>query len=86
MIKRLINYARNDFWNFLSWVAFGIGVIYVFLKVRGVLHSPIISDVIGIGSVAYFLGMKSQKIDSLESDLHELKTDFKSHCNNKRAH
>ncbi len=98
-VKRIIDYARRDFWDFLSWVAFAVGVIYVFLKVRGILHSPAISDLVGIGSVAYFLGKKSQKIDTLESDLssvktdlssvktdlYELKYDFKSHCN-KKAH
>lgn len=100
MIKKIIRYAREDFWDFLSWIAFAIGVIYVFLKVRGMLQSPVISDIIGIGSVAYFLGIKSQKIETVERDLnsvkgdiselkvdfHELKVDFKSHCTNKKAH
>ncbi len=99
-VKSAIDYARRDFWDFLSWVAFAVGVIYVFLKVRGILHSPIISDMIGIGSVAYFLGMKSQKLDRLERDLQkldlktermnensqELKYDFKAHILTKKAH
>ncbi len=85
MIKKIIRYAREDFWDFLSWIAFAIGVIYVFLKVRGILHSPVISDIIGIGSVAYFLGKKSQKLDAVEEDLHELKADFRAHCM-KKAH
>ncbi len=97
IIRRIINYARNDFWDFLSWVAFVIGVVYVFLKVRGILHSPVISDVIGIGSVAYFLASQHQEtkhikndlmkldrnVEKLSEEIHELKYDFRSHCSKK---
>ncbi len=86
MIRRLVQYARNDFWDLLSWIAFAVGFTYIFLKVAGILHSPFISDLIGVGSVAFFFGKHAQKLDTMEKDVNKLKSDFNEMKESFREH
>ncbi|MBI4439990.1 hypothetical protein HY638_03380 [Candidatus Woesearchaeota archaeon] len=63
----------NKFWDILAWIAFFIVVLYFFLKIVGVLNSPIGADVLALLSAAYFIGRYAQKIDTSLQDVEEIK-------------
>ena len=70
----------------LAWVAFFIFLIYLFLMLAGVLKSPIIADLIGVGSLGYFIGIQVQKLKILGRDVNEIKQELKIHTENKEIH
>ncbi len=77
----------------LSWIAFFIFLIYLFLRLAGILNSPIIADLLGVGSIGYFIGIQVQKLNNqiqklngLVSDVSEIKQELKTHIENREAH
>ncbi len=62
-----------------TWVAFSIIFIYFFLKIIGVLHSPLSADVIALASTAFIVGKYAKKFESGLEDTKELKKDFKKY-------
>ena len=52
----------------------------------GVLKSPIIADLIGVGSLGYFIGIQVQKLKRLGSDVNDIKQELKIHTKNKEIH
>lgn len=59
----------------------------------GVLKSPVIADLIGVGSLGYFIGIQVQKLNSQIQklnipirDVNEIKQELKTHIDNKEAH
>ncbi len=63
MAKRKIN-----IWDLLTYVAFGIIILYSFLKVLGYIKSPITLDIAFLSSVFYILGKYTMKIDYIAKD------------------
>lgn len=53
----------------LAWVAFAIVVLYFFLKIIGVLHSPITADLAALLSGAYFMGKFAKRIEDTFKDV-----------------
>jgi len=77
----------------MAWIAFFIFLIYLFLMLAGVLKSPIIADIIGVGSLGYFIGIQVQKLNNqiqklniLVRDVNEIKQELKIHTENKEIH
>ncbi len=62
----------------LAWVAFGIVIIYFFLKILGVIHSPISIDIIALLSGAFFVGQYAHKMDICFDDVGDIKEDIRS--------
>ncbi|HLC65102.1 MAG TPA: hypothetical protein VJI46_03200 [Candidatus Nanoarchaeia archaeon] len=65
--------VSKRFWDVLAWIAFFIVVLYFFLKIIGVLNSPISADVLALLSAAYFVGRYAQKIDTFLQDVENIK-------------
>mgnify|MGYP001578232845 CR=1 FL=1 len=79
--------------DILAWVAFFIFLIYLFLRLAGILTSPVIADLLGVGSIGYFIGVQVQKLnnqiqklDRIVKDVVEIKQELKMHIENKEAH
>jgi len=70
----------------LAWVALIIFLLYLLLMLTGVLKSPVIADIIGVGSLGYFLGIQVQKLNYVVKGLAEVKQQLKEHSQNKEAH
>ena len=70
----------------LAWVAFFIFLIYLFLRLAGILNSPIIADLLGVGSIGYFIGIQVQKLNRLIKDVYEVKQELRIHIENKESH
>jgi len=77
----------------LAWVAFFIFLIYLFLRLAGILNSPIIADLLGVGSIGYFIGIQAQKLNNqaqklnrLIKDVYEVKQELRTHIENKESH
>lgn len=68
---------KRSVWDILVWIAFGIIVMYLFLKILGVIKSPITIDIIALLSGAYFVGRYAKKIDDAFSDIETMKEDIK---------
>ena len=59
------------------WVAFIIVIIYLLLKILGVIKSPITIDIIALLSGAYFVGRYAKKIDDSFEDIENIKEDVR---------
>lgn len=69
--------AKKSIWDILVWVAFAIVVIYLFLKMLGIIKSPVTIDIIALLSGAYFVGRYAKKIDNTFSDIENIKDDVR---------
>ena len=70
----------------MAWIAFFIFLIYLFLRLAGILNSPIIADLLGVGSIGYFIGIQVQKLNRLIKDVYEVKQELRTHIENKESH
>jgi hypothetical protein len=61
----------------LGWIAFAIVVLYFFLKLLGVIHSPLTIDLIALISGAFFVGKYAMKLDYFFKDVENIKEDIK---------
>ena len=59
----------------------------------GILNSPIIADLLGVGSIGYFIGIQAQKLNNqaqklnrLIKDVYEVKQELRTHIENKESH
>jgi len=64
---------KRNIWDILGWVAFAIVVLYILLKVLGIIHSPITVDIVALLSGAYFVGRYAKKIDDTFRDVDDIK-------------
>ena len=53
----------------LAWIALIIFLLYLLLMLTGILKSPLIADIIGVGSLGYFLGIQVQKLNHVVKGL-----------------
>ena len=57
---------KTNIWDILSWVALGYILIWLILKVLGVINTPPIIEWSPAFAAVYFVGRTMQKIDNLE--------------------
>ena len=68
---------KRSIWDVLVWVAFIIVVLYLFLKLTGVIHSPLSFDIVALISGAYFVGRYTKKLDDVFGDIKKIKVHMK---------
>jgi len=68
---------KRNIWDILVWVAFAIVLIYILLKILGVIKSPVTIDIIALLSGAYFVGRYAKRIDDTFNDIENIKEDIK---------
>lgn len=61
----------------IGWIAFVIVALYFFLKITGVINSPMNIDLIALISVVFFVGKYAMKLDYLFKDVGYIKEDIK---------
>ncbi len=80
---RMIGLVRKVNWrkvlDVLGWVGFFYLIVYGFLKVFGVIHSPPILDAGALASVAFFAGGLAAKVDFMEKTLNEHGVELRRH-------
>ena len=69
--------AKKSIWDILVWVAFAIVIIYILLKILGIIQSPITVDIIALLSGAYFVGRYAKRIDDTFDDIVNVKEDVR---------
>lgn len=74
---RKINWVK--ILDILGWIGFFYLIIYGFLKVFGILHSPPIADAVAIGSLAFFAGKQAMRLDILEREMREIRRQLVNH-------
>ncbi len=57
--------------DILGWLGFIYLVIYGFLRVFGIIHSPEIVDATAVASIAFFAGKHVMKLDMMEQTLRQ---------------
>ncbi len=67
---------RRGVWDTLVWIAFAIVVVYILLKMLGIIKSPITIDIIALFSGAYFVGRYAKRIDDTFKDIKNIKRDI----------
>lgn len=67
--------VKKNIWDTLAWIAFGIVILYLLLKILGVIKSPVTLDIIALASGAYYVGRYAKKIDYTFSDIEDIKED-----------
>jgi len=68
---------KKSVWDILVWVAFFILILYILLKILGVIKSPITLYIVALLSGAYFVGRYAKKIDDTFDDIKDIKDDVK---------
>lgn len=68
---------KSSFWDILAWIAFGIVILYLLLKILGIISSPITLDIITLLSGAYYVGRLFQSVESTAEDVKAIKTEVK---------
>ena len=68
---------KKSIWDILVWVAFFILILYILLKILGVIKSPVTLDIVALLSGAYFVGRYAKKIDDTFDDIKDIKDDVK---------
>lgn len=62
-----------SFWDVLAWIALGIIIIWLILKMFGVINTPVWLEYVPIYSAIYILGRAMHKLDAGIDDVKELK-------------
>lgn len=65
--------ATNRVWDLLAWIAFAVVILYIFLKIIGVLNSPITADLLALLSGAYFVGKFAKRMEDNFKDVGRMK-------------
>ncbi|MBI2142612.1 hypothetical protein HYU15_03965 [Candidatus Woesearchaeota archaeon] len=81
-MKQLVHRIRSIKWmkvlDVLGWIGFFYLIVYGFLKVFGVIHSPLIVDATAIASIAFFAGKSMMKIETMEKTLEQHSTELRT--------
>ncbi len=64
-------------WDVLAWVALGIIILWIILKITGVINTPLWLQYVPVYGAVYIAGWQIHKLASVSEDVKELKN-FKS--------
>ncbi len=63
----------RSFWDILAWVALGLILLWVILKMLGVINTPSWLEYSPLLAVVYIAGWQIHKLDAVSKDVTELK-------------
>ena len=64
---------RVSFWDVLAWVVLAGILLWVILKMVGVINTPVLIEYAPYFGAIYLVGWQMHKLDSVASDVKELK-------------
>lgn len=67
--------AKRDIWDVLFWIGMLILVVYIILKLAGIIHSPDWVNLIPIITITFVVGASYQKIISFMDVVYK-RTDY----------
>ena len=67
MVKKI------NIWDIIAWVALTIIIVWVILKVSGIINTPLWMEYIPIYSAVYIAGWQIHKLQSVSEDVKDLK-------------
>lgn len=73
-------------WDVIAWIGFAIVMLYFFLKIIGVLHSPIVADTLALLGGGVYLGRYMQKITHLEQRVNHIEVLLIQHIEDTSMH
>jgi hypothetical protein len=91
-MKEGISKSDTAIYDWIFWISIAVIVVWMILKAVGVISSPVWQELLpfagGLAALAAYFqktGKHLQKIDNIEYDLHEFKTDTKAEFKEIRA-
>ncbi len=69
--------AKYNFWDILAWISVAGIVLWLILKVTGIINTPLLLEYAPYFGVAYFLGWNIHKLENISKDAKDLK-EFKN--------
>lgn len=61
--------GASHIWDYIAWIVFVGIVIWVFLKLVGVIHTPVWLEYAPIGGVIYLAGWAMHKLERATDDI-----------------
>jgi len=68
---------KRNIWDTLVWVAIIVFLVWIILKLTGVIQSPVLVELIPYISGAYVVGRVFQKLETTLNDVETIKTEVK---------
>lgn len=68
---------KRSIWDILVYVALIVLVIWIILKLAGVINSPVIVEIIPYVSAAYVFGRMFQKVETTADDVEKINTEIR---------
>ena len=62
-----------SFWDALAWIVLGLLIIWLILKVFGVINTPVLIEYFPYFSLAYWAGWSIHKLMAVSGDVKQLK-------------
>ena len=62
-----------DFWDILAWIILGLILLWIILKMLGVINTPVLIAYAPYFGAAYIAGWAMHKLDSVSNDVKDLK-------------
>lgn len=62
-----------SFWDILAWIILGLMVLWLILKIFGVINTPALIEYFPYFSLAYWAGWAIHKLTTLSADVRQLK-------------
>jgi len=67
-------HKRLDFWDVLAWIVLGLILLWLVLKITGVLNTPELLEYAPLFGVVYLAGWAMHKLDTAVDDIKDLKS------------
>jgi len=62
-----------SFWDILAWIILGLILLWLILKVAGIINTPVFIEYAPYFGAAYIAGWAMHKLDSVSDDVKSLK-------------
>ena len=64
---------KRNFWDILAWISLGLILVWVILKMLGVINTPLWLEYSPILAAVYIAGWQIHKLETVATDVHNLK-------------
>jgi hypothetical protein len=64
---------KLSIWDIIAWIVLGLILIWLILKVFGVINTPVLIEYAPYFGAVYLIGWQIHKLESVASDVKDLK-------------
>ena len=72
-----INFFMKQIWDYLAWIVLFLILVWLILKIVGVIHTPLWLEYSPLLGAVYIAGWAMNKLDRATEDIKELRNDSK---------